>query len=52
MLIEIPELLNSAQLEKIHELLDKARFQDGRLTAGMAASKVKENQELADELEL
>ena len=51
MLIEIPELLNSAQLEKIHELLEQARFQDGRLTAGMAASKVKNNEELALEPE-
>lgn len=52
MLIEIPELLNAAQLEKIHELLDQARFVDGRLTAGMAASKVKNNEELALEPEL
>ena len=47
MLIEIPELLNAAQLDKIHELLDGAQFADGRLTAGMAASKVKSNEELA-----
>ena len=52
MLIEIPELLNSAQLDKIHQLLAQARFQDGRLTAGMAASKVKNNEELALEPEL
>lgn len=51
MLIEIPELLNSAQLGKIHELLAHARFQDGKLTAGMAASKVKNNEELALEPE-
>ena len=47
MLIKIPELLNSAQLEKIHELLTDARFVDGKLTAGMAASRVKQNEELA-----
>ena len=52
MLLQIPELLNAAQLEKIHELLDRARFVDGRLTAGMAASKVKANEELAPEPEL
>jgi PKHD-type hydroxylase len=47
MLIEIPRLLNSAQLEKIHELLAQSRFVDGRLTAGRVAGKVKENEELA-----
>jgi PKHD-type hydroxylase len=52
MLIQIPELLNAAQLEKIHELLEPARFVDGRLSAGMAASKVKDNEELALEPEL
>lgn len=52
MLIEIPGLLNTAQLDKIHEILEGARFVDGRLTAGMAASKVKQNEELAPEAEL
>ena len=51
MLIQIPELLNNAQLDKIHELLDEARFVDGRLSAGMAASRVKQNEELALEPE-
>ena len=46
MLIEIPELLNAAQLQKIHELLQGATFVDGKLTAGMAAERVKENEEL------
>ena len=52
MLIHIPELLNAAQLEKIHEMLESARFVDGKLSAGMAASKVKDNEELALEPEL
>lgn len=51
MLIQIPDLLNAAQLAKIHELLDGAPFVDGRLTAGMAASRVKHNEELALEPE-
>ena len=46
MLIEIPQLLNSAQLQKVHELLEGATFVDGKLTAGMAARRVKENEEL------
>lgn len=52
MLIEIPELLNAAQLQKIHELLADATFVDGKLTAGMAAERVKENEELKQEPEL
>ena len=52
MLLEIPQLLNRAQLDKIHELLAKARFVDGRLTAGRVAGEVKHNEELALEPEL
>lgn len=52
MLIEIPQLLNPAQLDKIHEMLGGARFVDGRLSAGMAASRVKDNEELALEPDL
>lgn len=49
MMLEIPKLLNQAQLGKIHEILDQAQFQDGKLTAGMAARRVKNNQELKAE---
>lgn len=52
MLLQIPELLNAAQLDRLRELLAEARFVDGRLSAGMAASKVKDNEELAPEPEL
>lgn len=52
MLIEIPELLNAAQLQKIHELLAGATFVDGKLTAGMAAARVKDNQELEQDPQL
>ena len=52
MLLQIPDLLNAAQVQKLHELLTDARFVDGKLTAGMAASKVKNNEELALEPEL
>jgi PKHD-type hydroxylase len=47
MLIEIPGLVNAAQLTKIHEILADAPFVDGKLTAGMAAARVKVNQEAA-----
>lgn len=46
MLLEIPSLLNPAQLDKLHALLAEAPFVDGRLSAGWAAARVKHNQEL------
>jgi len=46
MLVTIPALLNPAQLDKIHEILDGASFVDGRLTAGFAAARVKNNLEM------
>ena len=46
MLITLPELLNPAQVAKIKEIAGGARFVDGKLTAGMAAERVKQNQEL------
>ena len=52
MLLEIPQLLNRAQLDKIHEVVAQAAFVDGKLSAGMAASKVKHNEELALDPEL
>lgn len=47
MLLKIRGVLNEAQLNKIHEVVDRTGFQDGRLTAGSAARQVKENEELA-----
>lgn len=46
MLLQIPALLNPAQLAKVHEVLAGAEFVDGRLSAGRAAAQVKHNQEL------
>jgi len=46
MLLTIPGLLDPAQLEKIHQVLADASFVDGRFTAGFAAARVKDNQEL------
>ncbi len=51
MLLTIPGLLNPAQIAKIHETLEGAEFVDGRLTAGFAAGRVKQNQELRPEPE-
>jgi PKHD-type hydroxylase len=49
MLLEIPGILNEAQLNKIQEILAKAEFVDGKLTAGSAASRVKHNEEMQAE---
>ncbi|OOZ37483.1 Fe2+-dependent dioxygenase [Solemya velesiana gill symbiont] len=49
MMLEIPGLLNEAQLKKIDEILFDAEFVDGKLTAGMAAQRVKNNEELKKE---
>ncbi|MEN8213872.1 MAG: Fe2+-dependent dioxygenase [Pseudomonadota bacterium] len=49
MLLKIPGVLNAAQLDKIHGIVSRAGFQDGRMTAGSAARQLKENEELAPE---
>ena len=49
MLVEIEGLLQPAQLKKIDEILAKSTFVDGKLTAGQAASRVKNNEELKGE---
>lgn len=45
-MITIPSIVGAAQLEQINSLLDQAPFVDGRLSAGMAASRIKHNQEV------
>ena len=47
MLIRIPQVLERGQLDRVADLLSDARFVDGRLSAGMAAQRVKQNEELA-----
>lgn len=47
MLVRIPHVLGTGQLEQVHALLARARFVDGRLSAGTAARQVKRNEELA-----
>ncbi len=46
MLLEISGVLNQPQLDKLHGVAEQARFVDGRHSAGMAARRVKINQEL------
>jgi len=49
MLLSLPKLLTTAQLERIDQILAHANFQDGKLTAGMAARQVKSNLEMKAE---
>ena len=46
MLLPIPEVLKADELALVRALLAPARFVEGRLSAGAAARRVKDNQEL------
>lgn len=46
MLIEIPGLLSKKKLNEIQQILAQAQFVDGKLSAGLAAQRVKHNSEL------
>jgi len=47
MLVTIPDILDKQRLDFINQVLDKASFVDGTLSAGMAAKRVKNNEELS-----
>ena len=47
MLIHLKNVLGPQELSKVQELLVDANYVDGKLSAGLAASQVKNNQELA-----
>lgn len=47
MLITIPDVLDQERLNFISQALEKATFVDGTLSAGMAAKRVKNNEELS-----
>ena len=49
MLVKIPDLLNSTQLEAVCSVLRQSSFVDGKLSAGRHAQVNKNNQELASE---
>lgn len=46
MLITIPNILDKERLDFIIQTLEKSKFVDGTLSAGMAAKRVKNNEEL------
>jgi PKHD-type hydroxylase len=47
MLITIPNVLDKQRLDFINNALENAKFVDGTLSAGMAAKRVKNNEELS-----
>jgi len=49
MLLTIPDVLDADALDRIRALLAEARFQDGTLSAGREASRVKHNEEMVQE---
>lgn len=51
MLIDIPALLSKKKLAEIQTLVAGARFVDGKLSAGSAAQRVKNNEEIATDAE-
>lgn len=49
MLLKIPAVLKSEELAAMVKVLSESEFVDGKLSAGMAAERVKNNQELSRE---
>ena len=49
MLLQIPRVVSRDKLTVIRTILAKAQFVDGKLSAGMAAERVKNNEELASD---
>jgi PKHD-type hydroxylase len=46
MLVTIPDVLDPQRIDFVQSMLKNARFVDGKLSAGTAASRVKQNEEL------
>ncbi len=49
MLIHLKNVLGAKELEKIQELLTSAHYVDGKLSAGIVAAQVKNNQEISSD---
>jgi len=47
MLITIPDVLSSQQIQRVQQILDQSNFVDGKLSAGQHARRVKNNEELS-----
>lgn len=49
MLLTISGVIPKPQLERVRQLLQRAEFKDGKLSAGMEAQRVKNNEEMVQE---
>lgn len=52
MLLTISGVIPQPQLERVRQLLQRAEFKDGKLSAGLEAQRVKNNQEMVQEASL
>ncbi|HEY9198720.1 MAG TPA: Fe2+-dependent dioxygenase [Gammaproteobacteria bacterium] len=52
MLLTISGVIPKPQLERVRQLLQRGNFQDGKLSAGLEAMRVKNNEEMVQEAEL
>jgi PKHD-type hydroxylase len=52
MLLPVHGVLDQEQLKKVRNILDESRFVDGRLSAGVTARKVKNNQEIPQDAQV
>ena len=46
MLLEIPNVLGADEIAAVRAVLEKAPFVDGKLSAGLVAQRVKNNEEV------
>lgn len=49
MLLQVPEVLTASELERCRQLLDRADWIDGRVTAGYQSGRVKDNVQLRED---
>jgi PKHD-type hydroxylase len=49
MLLQVPEVLTMTQLERFQQTLGRAKWIDGRVTAGPQSSRTKNNKQLAED---
>jgi PKHD-type hydroxylase len=48
MLVQVPKLLSEAQVARCHELMERAKWVDGRVTAGHQSAQAKHNLQIAE----